>query len=62
MMGKDSIFDMAIKKHIVANCKDANGKVNVNKALSVARAKGHNSAIDRIRIRRLAEIENNKNK
>lgn len=54
------ILSDAVRNSIVLSCKDSNGRVDVNRALSIARAKGYNSFSDRVRIIRRAEIENEK--
>lgn len=56
----EGILSDIARNSIVDKCKDANGQVDVNKALSIARAKGYNSFTDRARIIRRAEIANKK--
>ena len=56
----DGILSDMVRNSIVDMCRNSDGTVDVNKALSVGRAKGYTSFSDRARIIRRAEIENEK--
>ena len=56
----DGILSDMVRNSIVDMCRNSDGTVDVNRALSVARAKGYTSFYDRARIIRQAEIENEK--
>ena len=56
----EGILSDAARNSIVDKCKDSNGEVNVKQALSIARAKGYTSFIDRARIIRRSEIASKK--
>lgn len=45
------------RNRIVSKTKDKSGNVDVNKSLSIARAKGYNSFIDQARIKKCAQVE-----
>ena len=59
-MSYKGILHDAVRNSIVDKSKDKNGKVDVNRALSVARAKGYNTFEDRVRIINRANIQNKK--
>ena len=56
----EGILSDMVRNSIVELCRDSDGTINVNRALSVARAKGYTSFSDCAHIIRRAEIENEK--
>ena len=59
-MSDKGILKEAVRNSIVDNSRDKSGKVDVNRAMSVARAKGYNSFADRVKIINRANIKNKK--
>ena len=56
----DGILSDMVRNSIVDMCRNSDGTVDVNRAISVARAKGYTSFSDQVQIIRRAEIENEK--
>ena len=56
----DGILSDMVRNSIVDMCRNSDGTVDVNRALSMARAKGYTSFSYRARIIRRAENENEK--
>lgn len=55
---KRSIVDNAVINNIVNQSRNADGTVNINQAISIARAKGYSTLEDQVKIINLANIIN----
>ena len=55
----EGILSDAARNSIVDRCKDENGKIDVNRALSVTRAMGYTSSYDRHQVINYANRRNN---